>query len=650
MKKCIAQLCMVCFLLISFSNLKAQAPSQFRFQAVGRDENGKLLSNTPLAVRFAIRTGAENGPVAYREQHNVITDEYGHFNASVGTGIVLTGDFNQIPWSSASHFLQIEYNDGSGYKDLGASALLSVPYAIYSNQSGFASSASVNIITNPAFSGRGTSSEPLDLARQNATLGQVLKWNGSTWSPAEDNNTDNQQLILNGTMLTISGGNTVALPPPIVYTAGQGIQISGNSITNTGDLSPTNELQTISKSGNQIILSQGGGFVIDEVNDADADPNNELQLLNRVGNTITLSQNGGSVDLSDLGSKWGLNGQDISRVVGNVGIGTNTPETKLHLAGAIFIDALQGNYRIGQPGTGNQWWIATNGAGTDLQWLARPANGTPFARMILKSDGKLGLGEVNPNANVVIGQNLDTIQRSFPNMTIGNSLGGALGLGNSENSVFFGSGFQVPYSQITLNGSLGANRGDLSIRGRGVHIGSTHDQSPYKLRVSHETFGFALENASTDKAWEFYVNEVLNGIDLFYEGAYKGTFDAVTGAYFSVSDESKKSNVINLEAVNERISAIQLKRFFYQADMENTSPQIGVSAQNLLENFPELVRQQQLRDGSSFLTVNYAGLGVLALKAIQEQDQRITELERQLEEQQTIMRSILDRLKILEEK
>jgi len=45
------------------------------------------------------------------------------------------------------------------------------------------------------------------------------------------------------------------------YTAGTGIDITGTLISNTGDLSNTNELQTLSIDGSDITLSNGGGTV-----------------------------------------------------------------------------------------------------------------------------------------------------------------------------------------------------------------------------------------------------------------------------------------------------------------------------------------------------------------------------------------------------
>ncbi|MCX7769189.1 MAG: hypothetical protein N2110_09255 [Flavobacteriales bacterium] len=116
--------------------------------------------------------------------------------------------------------------------------------------------------TTSTLSGNGTFANPLTIAQQGATNGQVLKWNGSTWAPANDidTDTDAQTLSLIGNTLSISGGNSVTLPTGTTYTAGSGITITGNTISAV-DASPTNEIQTLSLSGNTLTLSNGGGSV-----------------------------------------------------------------------------------------------------------------------------------------------------------------------------------------------------------------------------------------------------------------------------------------------------------------------------------------------------------------------------------------------------
>ena len=83
-----------------------------------------------------------------------------------------------------------------------------------------------------------------------------------------------QSLTRNGGRLSLSqGGGTIALP----------------------DSNAANELQGLSQTGGRISLSQGGGTVFMR----DSSSSNELQSISQSGNTITLSQGGGSVTITD---------------------------------------------------------------------------------------------------------------------------------------------------------------------------------------------------------------------------------------------------------------------------------------------------------------------------------------------------------------
>ena len=102
---------------------------------------------------------------------------------------------------------------------------------------------SQSVQTNASLSGNGTSGSLLGLAQQGASSGQVLKWNGSAWTPGNDDTGG-------------AGGPT--------YTAGAGISIAGNVISNTGDTdnSTTNEIQTLALAGNQLTISGAGGNTV----------------------------------------------------------------------------------------------------------------------------------------------------------------------------------------------------------------------------------------------------------------------------------------------------------------------------------------------------------------------------------------------------
>lgn len=77
-----------------------------------------------------------------------------------------------------------------------------------------------------------------------------------------------------------------------------------NTALDDGDKDASNEIQSITKSGNEIILSDGG-TVIDEVDDADADPGNEIQGLSLNGSELSIVTDGGDASI-ELPSGGGL--------------------------------------------------------------------------------------------------------------------------------------------------------------------------------------------------------------------------------------------------------------------------------------------------------------------------------------------------------
>lgn len=116
---------------LTFFSLWAQAPESVNYQAVARNSTGDLIINTNLNVRFTIRSGSAGGASVYQETHFANTNDFGLFTAAIGDGTPVSGTFASINWSGNSYYLQVEVDPGSGYVDLGATQLLSVPYALH---------------------------------------------------------------------------------------------------------------------------------------------------------------------------------------------------------------------------------------------------------------------------------------------------------------------------------------------------------------------------------------------------------------------------------------------------------------------------------------------------------------------------------------
>lgn len=145
------------------------------------------------------------------------------------------------------------------------------------------------------------------------------------------------------------------------------------------DADPMNELQTISKSGNTVTLSNGGGSFTDAVDDADNNPSNEIQTLSVSGNTVTLSNGGGSVSVGD--DHWTASGSDIyNSNSGDVGIGVTNPTRKLSVSsGDINVMGSSGSERTIVATTSDYGWLWTKGPANNTNTLITRISGNDNA-------------------------------------------------------------------------------------------------------------------------------------------------------------------------------------------------------------------------------------------------------------------------------
>jgi microcystin-dependent protein len=116
------------FLLLSLSLQAQYSNLGFSFQGYAIDGEGKALAVKNINVRFTVyRTG-----VNYEEVHNLTTDSYGVFVATVGKGTP-TGSttFGSLDFNNFDFSLKVEVKEASSasYAEISNKALQAVPYA-----------------------------------------------------------------------------------------------------------------------------------------------------------------------------------------------------------------------------------------------------------------------------------------------------------------------------------------------------------------------------------------------------------------------------------------------------------------------------------------------------------------------------------------
>ncbi|MCB0665381.1 MAG: collagen-like protein [Saprospiraceae bacterium] len=238
------------------------SPMAFQYQGTARTAGGEILAQENLGVRFNIKEGSATGTTIYSESHAVTTSDLGHFSVSVGEGSVLSGAFADIDWSSGEFFLEVSIDPtgGTDYAVVGSNRLLSVPFAMYAAKSG---SGAV-----PSHEWDGTM---LRFQNSDGTWGAFVDLAGPAGDPGRKGDSGDQGPKGDPGDQGPKGdqgdqGPAGPTGPAGSYTAGDGIDISGDVISNTGDQDndPTNELQNLSYNyqTNYLTLSDGDSVMM----------------------------------------------------------------------------------------------------------------------------------------------------------------------------------------------------------------------------------------------------------------------------------------------------------------------------------------------------------------------------------------------------
>jgi hypothetical protein len=124
----------VFLLTLGFTNTWAQSPAQMNYQAVVRDNAGVPVANgTSVKLRFTIHDLTSTGTAVYNEVITTTANQFGLVNVQIGS----SNNLGIVNWGNGAKYLQVEtdINNTGTYTDMGASQLISVPYALYAANS-----------------------------------------------------------------------------------------------------------------------------------------------------------------------------------------------------------------------------------------------------------------------------------------------------------------------------------------------------------------------------------------------------------------------------------------------------------------------------------------------------------------------------------
>lgn len=222
-----------------------------------------------------------------------------------------------------------------------------------------------------------------------------------------------------------------------------------------------------------------------------------------------------------------------------------------------------------------------------------------------------------------------------------------------------GAEIYFDYDGTQVPPNAGGNAGDLVLRNTRVvgdiefYVNNTDkllrlssaqivESLGERLDVRHNagtlSKGLRIHNTVNSNWWQFYASSSSNNMSVVNSAnGIVGTFSS-TGVY-TASDSRLKENIKDLNYGLKDILAMSPKSYNYIKSKDE--PTIGFLAQEVKSIVPELVLYDQEND---LHLINYAGMSVVAVKAIQEQQQQIDVLKQENAEMKAQIAEILKAL------
>jgi hypothetical protein len=453
---------------------------------------------------------------------------------------------------------------------------------------------------------------------------------GSVDDADADSTNELQTLSITGNKISLTDGGSVDLPVD-------------------NDNSATNEIQTLGISGNTISLSNGGSVALPVNNDNSA--TNEIQTLSSSNDTIFLSDGGFVV----------LSGQTLTAGTG-IDITSNTVSAK-NKSNIWNAGELQGTSISTDKPTNND---VLQYDGT--KWAPSAATG---GGSLWKKDGKnVYFDEFNVGINVkkplfklhitdsIYGTGNGTIMTQ--NFLHGGTDGGYINYALRSVVIGHGGGDNTAGAFYSLDdvSATGIARGVYSTAdGDGNYNYAVHAVTGENASVQNYGVVAVSEGKGTFNMGVYTVARRNNantnyGIYASTDSAttqYAGYFNGnvtYTGTLAAASDMKLKRDVKNLSGAVELVKSLQPKSYYFKSTGDaqdirlSKHKQFGFIAQDLEKTFPNLVHvQKQPKSLKSKEVIEYKGVDYISLipvltQAIKEQQEAIELLEQKVEQLQ----------------
>ena len=188
-----------------------------------------------------------------------------------------------------------------------------------------------------------------------------------------------------------------------------------------------------------------------------------------------------------------------------------------------------------------------------------------------------------------------------------------------------------------INNNLGGN-GTAGIFTKNTSYGGAYTAQPEcDLEVRHRNQAHSgmsglriLNTSNNQESWTLYTNDSDGSLSFFHKNT-EASYITSTGVFTTPSDQRLKANITAMPPLLEKVMQLAPKSYHYISD-KTQRPMLGFLAQDVEQVFPNIVYKNTTDAQTGLYKMDYSAFGVIAVKAVQEQQKIIQDLQSQINE------------------
>jgi hypothetical protein len=104
----------ICAAILLTANMFAQSPNKMSYQAVIRNASNALVTNQAIGMRISILQNSPSGTAVYVETQTPTANTNGLASIEIGGGTIVSGNFASINWANGPYFVKTETDPSGG--------------------------------------------------------------------------------------------------------------------------------------------------------------------------------------------------------------------------------------------------------------------------------------------------------------------------------------------------------------------------------------------------------------------------------------------------------------------------------------------------------------------------------------------------------